>query len=86
MANNNCTSSVKQLLENVKGTPYGVEVRRSKKGKPQAISFNETVDSFKSVIEDDCSNADKHGRFADTPASEGGAVAACEPALVLAEK
>ena len=78
MADNNCTSSVKELLENVKGTPYGVEVRRSKKGKPQAISFNETVDSFKDVIEDDCSNADKHGRFADTPASEGGAVAACE--------
>lgn len=78
MANNNCTSSVHELLENVKGTPYGVEVRRSKKGKPQAISFNETVDSFKDVIEDDCSNADKHGRFADTPASEGGAVGACE--------
>ncbi|MBP9887675.1 MAG: hypothetical protein KBF93_15350 [Leptospiraceae bacterium] len=78
MANTNCTASVKQLLENVKGTPYGVEVRRSKKGKPQAISFNETVDSFKDVIEDDCSNADRHGRFADTPASEGGAVAACE--------
>jgi hypothetical protein len=78
MANNNCTSSVHELLKNVKGTPYGVEVRRSKKGKPQAISFNETVDSFKDVIEDDCSNADRHGRFADTPASEGGAVAACE--------
>lgn len=78
MSNNNCTSSVKELIENVKGTPYGVEVRRSKKGKPQAISFNETVDSFKDVIEDDCSNADRHGRFADTPASEGGAIAACE--------
>lgn len=73
-----CTASVHELLEQTKGTPYGVEVKRSKKGKIQNISANETIDSFKDVIEADCSDADKHGRFADTPASEGGAVKACE--------
>lgn len=73
-----CTSSVHELIENVKGTPFGVETKKSKKGKVQNISFNETIDSFKDVIEEDCKTADKVGRFSDTPLSEGGPQFACE--------